>query len=513
MFVSCKQYPLIKNTDFDVSFNDVSSCEKVKNNIRNKLSTNEHFKSFTQSFRTLATDTELDMLIKSILEVPPSKYIDKLESLKHIPPSTRALFDTLDMNLGVYEYTPESVVNTLKYIFKHHKRGIFVQIRNGQLRHFCPFSNANYMNNLSKKNIYLAKNTFSHTIKQNGWIRDPSQWYTDGCLIKPGKNWICNTPDWYYAEYYYLLQHMLKRHKRHVNDVDFIINTANFPLFRCRKTKKGIKWFHPHEMLVDSLHAPPPGTLKIPCPVFSAFKSQHNDIYIPSGYDIDMASGKVFLGTSSKSTGCSYMFPKLEDNLTFSKKLDKIVWRGALSNCGGDRKTSCRFKIASIQSDILDAKITDASTDAVRKTFGSPIATTAKVKPIEVGQTLSRNDFLKFKYVMMLGGTNTNASLPYFLQSNSVVIYGGDNKYKMWYSDALKPNQHYLGFDCDANTNSINEELSKIVAHGKTKDGQKMYKNIVMQAQSFYKRFLNMNVMADYLYIQLNSITYTHTLI
>jgi hypothetical protein len=47
--------------------------------------------------------------------------------------------------------TPVSVFNTLKYLFFHMKCGIYVMIRNGQLRIFCPFANRDYQNTWSGK--------------------------------------------------------------------------------------------------------------------------------------------------------------------------------------------------------------------------------------------------------------------------------------------------------------------------------------------------------------------------
>lgn len=47
--------------------------------------------------------------------------------------------------------TPLSVTNTLKYLFFHMKCGIYVMIRNGKLRIFCPFSNRDYANTWSGK--------------------------------------------------------------------------------------------------------------------------------------------------------------------------------------------------------------------------------------------------------------------------------------------------------------------------------------------------------------------------
>jgi hypothetical protein len=44
------------------------------------------------------------------------------------------------------------------------------------------------------------------------------------------------------------------------------------------------------------------------------------------------------------------------------------------------------------------------------------------------------------------------------------------------------------------------------VKDGETKEGLKKYKNIIKNANKFYKNYMNMDLMADYMYWTINNI-------
>lgn len=65
---------------------------------------------------------------------------------------TKEVMDAIAQRLDVPFHrctTVISTLNTLRYLFFHMKCGIFVMIRNGQLRIFAPFVNDNYRNSWS----------------------------------------------------------------------------------------------------------------------------------------------------------------------------------------------------------------------------------------------------------------------------------------------------------------------------------------------------------------------------
>jgi hypothetical protein len=507
---------LLSSSNIPSVFENRSGCLDVKDKIYNKLSTSKFMTSFTQCFHTIGCNKELEMFIKTLRDTPREITISQKITKAKVGLKSWNKFENCKVSLGRYDSSMNSVENTLRYVFKHFKKGIYVQIRSGNITKFAPFSNIDYENILTKKQVINAKQTFHHYIKSQRWLSNPKKWYLDGCLVKPKGNWLCNTPDWYYAEYFYILSLVVQKYKTALSDNDFILNTGNFPLFYSKfdkKTKNRV-WCHPHDDVTGQNCAEMPQMFDgLPCPVLSPCKrAYHNDIFMPGGYDISMAcSNKVFLGTSSKATGCKVMFPLIKDDIPFTKKKDKIVWRGSLSNCSASKKTSCRLKVASIrnQDDYLDAKITDTMSDVPRKETNLRfLLKTPVIDAASLGEFKNNTQQLLHKYILVLGGTISNSSMAYYMQSNSIIVFGGNREYKMWIDNIVAPNKHYIPFNCDKDVDDLSLQLKNIVEHGKQKQGKLEYNEIKRNANKFFKDYVSTEFIVDYFYILLNSFVF-----
>lgn len=483
--------------DLQTSFaaTDADKCVAAKARLR-RLSTNEKYPSYTQLYRTAADAQQLEEILEAIRAAPPEPA--KQPKLPGIGRASLARIRALAATDGLlYDTSHEAFARTVRHVFAVHKRGIVVHIRAGVLAGYFPFSNIHYRNTLSREARLHAEGLFSDEDKQ-GWA-PPDRWYTDACLVKQNSNWLCNTPDWYYAEYRYLVERMLRRHGCAVPDVDFVINTANFPLFMLGKQGH---WTDPH---ADEL--PRGGNLKKgsrepsgpPGLVFSQWKTaRHNDILIPSGYEIAMASKLVFLGTSSASTGCAIMFPELRDTTAFERKKPVVVWRGNASNCGADRESSCRLKVTSIVSPFVNARLSGHQSDLKVDRARNAFSRTSKADVQELsGEPLTREQMLAHQYVLVLGGTNHNSSLFYFLQFNSVVLFGGERGYVMWCSPALTPGVHYLPVGCEGDAGQLKAQLERVVEDGSNAIAAR--KAMVRRAKNFYKQYIDMDFFCDYL--------------
>jgi hypothetical protein len=445
------------------------------------------------------------MMARAAANPPMSATVDTVAVIDRILPGASERISDMNPSMGIFDRSHDALKRTAEYIFDHHKRGIVVQIRSGKIEIFGPFANMKYKNSLSTEQVDAYMKAFGPEIAAgNMLLKDPKQWYVDGCLIKNRTNWMCNTPDWYYAEFYFLLTETLRRYP--VPDCDFIMNPANFPLLMCNRCNESVRtWCNPNENLFPSatcVEVPLPSQ---PAPVLSMFSTpKHNDILIPTGYDVNMANPSTFfLGTSSNTTGCSEMFPKTSDKMRFQDKKDAIVWRGALSTCGGTETDSCRRKIASIQTDFIDAKITDKMKDTPRLVKGVAYLT----NDAEEGSKMTREQQLEFKYIMVLGGTNTNSSFAYNMQFNSVIVFGGDAGYNMWYSSICKPGVHYLPIDCSKPKPDVTKQLKNIVEFGRT-DTEGML-DIIKNAQQFFKDHITNDFMAAYMFHILCQIGHT----
>lgn len=112
--------------------------------------------------------------------------------------TTKSVMDGINFRLDLpfhQSLTPESVNNTLKYLFEHMKCGIYVMIRNGKLRIFCPFANRDYRNtwkgrlklkdDMTIEEYYARKRTSGYR-EEN--VIEKDQWWANG-------NIICNELD------------------------------------------------------------------------------------------------------------------------------------------------------------------------------------------------------------------------------------------------------------------------------------------------------------------------------
>jgi hypothetical protein len=107
--------------------------------------------------------------------------------------TTRSVMDGINFRLDLpfhQSLTPVSVQNTLEYLFFHMKCGIYVMIRDGKLRIFCPFANRDYRNtwhgrlrlrdNKSVEEYYAEKRSSGYR-EEN--VIDMSQWWANGNII------------------------------------------------------------------------------------------------------------------------------------------------------------------------------------------------------------------------------------------------------------------------------------------------------------------------------------------
>jgi len=478
-------------------YDDAASCLRAKEALH-RTSTNARAPSYTQLFPTAADDAALAALLAEARRGGPPK--------RRLARSDPRLLERLGETAGDYVAAAPSdawgtahadVAATVRYAFKHFKRGIFVQVRDGRLRMFAPFANAHYRNPLRPGDVAAAAAAFPRE-------PPPGEWYTDGCHVKTKANWRCNPPDWYYAEYRVLFDALIARHGDLLGDVDLVLNCANFPMLsrdgRC----------HPHDDLFDGACVPLDAP-KRPCRVLSQWTQAeaHRDVRVPSGYDVQIATGKVFLGTASRTSACSAMFapesgwpPPKGTPPPFAKRKDVVAWRGSLSTCSARPDSSCRVKASRLRGPAFDVAIVNPFADSVRKQRGVPWHATPP--DVGTGAFLSRAAFLQCKYVLVLGGTVFNAALPYYLPQGSVVLAGGMRGYGAWYSPWLRAGEHYLAVDCDAPQAAFQAELEAIVASGRGREGAARMRRIVAGAAAFFERYITMDAMADYLAVVLS---------
>jgi hypothetical protein len=108
-------------------------------------------------------------------------------------PEARPVVEAIAQRLDVPFHrctTTASTLNTLKYLFYHMKCGIYVMIRNGTLRIFCPFVNIDYRNTWSEHLRLEGDGTLdTYYTQKAGLYReeqiepDRSKWWANGNII------------------------------------------------------------------------------------------------------------------------------------------------------------------------------------------------------------------------------------------------------------------------------------------------------------------------------------------
>lgn len=212
--------------------------------------------------------------------------------------------------------TPVSVLNTMKYLFFHMKCGIYVMIRNGKVRVFCPFSNRDYRNTWSGKlTIEGGDSLEEYYDKKRGFCRkenvveDTGVWWANG-------NIICNeiTPNAKETKYdiqvwgdQFLspLRDMLAEacQKRQIPDCEFFLNKRDYPQLK-HNVERGIP-VEPYGFIFDKDDRDPEQDIdlvdehkfKTYAPIvsfYAAAEDRFSDIPWPSSEDWEGACGLVF---------------------------------------------------------------------------------------------------------------------------------------------------------------------------------------------------------------------------
>jgi hypothetical protein len=169
-------------------------------------------------------------------------------------PETRDVITAIAERLDVPFHrclTPNSTINTMKYLFHHMKCGIYVMIHNRQLRIFAPFVNTEFRNVWSN-DLRLEGNGSldSYYTQKSGLYReeqiepDRSKWWANG-------NIICNeltkfedkTQSQHWGDHFLApLRDMIGEacRERNIPDCEFFLNKRDYPQLKVNIPRGGI---------------------------------------------------------------------------------------------------------------------------------------------------------------------------------------------------------------------------------------------------------------------------------
>ena len=474
-------------------YNSIEDCIKFDKNY-NKEQSNSRYKNFNQINFTAGDEEQFN------------KYRYDKNNLNEIDPSKISLKNNIYNDFELYSKFDKynnlnalSVTNTFKYIFNKFKKGIFVKIVNNELKVFLPFSNVNFVNEWSHNikidpkfngDIYTFFNYISeiegYKFNKNTINSFINSWYSNNSLLR--YEYPIYEGDTNVSCIKNMLEELCKNRK--LPDIELFINRRDFPLL----TKGG---YEPYYNLWNSMEKPLVShNYNKYVPILSMSSFEHfSDILIPTHDDwirIQNKENKWFPRSSQQHT---YNFTK-----EWGDKIPIAIFRGSSTGSGVTIDTNQRLKLAYISKNThpdengipyIDAGITKWNMRA-KKIINNPCLQTLDVSniPFELSNKMTPEEQSKYKYIIHVDGHVSAFRLSYELSMNSVILIV-KSKWKIWYSDLLKPYVHYI---------PIKEDLSDIIDIIKwCRNNDKKCQEISKNAKDFYNKYLQKDSIFDYL--------------
>ena len=462
-------------------FNSVEECIEAERNPQN---TNPRYSKFTQTHFTAGDPEQF------------RDYRDQVNGSDMIPEiPEKNLFRTIPWSFyEKYRMEPDSVDNTFRYLFYKFKKGIFVKIRDGELKVFLPFSNKVFTNEWHTRiKVDPRFGTLSNFIRhvqvtsgyrfyENAVNTEIDTWYSNNCLVR--YEYPIGEGDTNHAIICDMLQVLCR--KRAVPDIEFFINRRDFPLLKLDGTE-------PYEDMFDSDSLPLLShNYDTYAPILSMVESENfADIPIPTGDDWSRTcrkEGKYFPDTYHRTFDMS-------SDLEWKDKKSIAVFRGSSTGSGTTIETNPRLKIAYMSymdtTGVLDAGITEWNARP-RKLKGDKYLTTIEPGnfPFSTVKPLSPSEQASYKYIVHVPGHVVAYRLSLELSSGSCLLVVGC-KYTLWYWKLLKPYVHYVPVKEDLS--DLLEKIHWCIEH----DAE--CQQIALNAQEFSRTFLGKKGILDYL--------------
>jgi hypothetical protein len=493
---SLNKFRKIKNNNYNVK-------EKCNKDDKKYIQTNPRFPLFDQMYFH-AGDIKDWKRYGSL----PLLYFYSLDYEKKNNIKTKIIKNSWDNLYKNIDY--ESIKNTFMYMFEKFKKGIFIIIRNNKLAVFLPFSNSNYKNNwynkiyfseeekrkIDSKQQYNPKKYMTEFLqkkkKEIGYQKinfNKQQWVANNCFFRnnfPPKEGELNT-----NIYRSMLEALLK--DRTIPDTEFFINPRDFPILKSDLTE-------PYNHLFDSEHVKVEEKYRFQkmCPIFSKSTTQDfADIMMPNEDDWKRVSNKFF----TPSCKNSYRKNKLEDiNTDWDTKKSVCIFRGTATGCGITLETNMRLKAADLSVDypeILDAGVVDWNA-RMKKYMGHPVNIINKTQfRFKLASFITTRKKSDYKYILNIDGHVAACRLSSELGMMSTVLLV-ESKYKLWYSNLLKPMVHYVPINSDLS--NLIEQINWCIKN------DKKCKKIAENAKKLYDKYLTKDGVFNYLEHQINNI-------
>jgi hypothetical protein len=399
----------------------------------------------------------------------------------------------------------KSMMNTLKYMFYKIRNGIFIKIKNNELKMYIPFHNTKYNNDwnylikMDKEDIIKYNNKKNNNFNREYKMKyNKKEWVGDNCIINTSKyrNYkLVNA-----GAFYVMLKELCD--KKIVPDVEFFYNHRDYPILKKDLTEPYIDIVNDENIVLKShkyeKYMPIVNTCK---------RENYLDILIPTSDDWEIVNKTINIGLC-RDVYINFKHPKI----SWDEKIPTAIFRGAATNCGYDEYTSPRIKAHMLSKEwetnsnynennkidgikFLDAGVTYIWYDDIKKKGENKINF---IKSFETIGYVPMDDQAKYKYILNIDGSVTAYRLALELSYNSCILKV-KSEYFTWYSHLLKEYEHYI---------PIKEDLSDLAEKIEwCKKNDKECKKIAENAKVFYEKHFTKKMILDYLQMVITEIS------
>lgn len=424
----------------------------------NKASSNLRYKHFTQTHFTAGDE---EQFYHYMINKPPSLLVKE---------------EILDNHQvwSNYNISPESIKNTFSYMFYKFKKGLFIQIRNGKLVRFLPFSNAFYMNEWSDK-INVPSN-----LRSDPNVLPIRYWYSNNGLVRYESP--CNETDTGMCQMKHMFEQLCQTYHTELPDIDFFVNRRDFPLLKRDFTE-------PYDNIYNSeTHPLVSHNYDKHIPVLSMCTTDlFADIPIPTMDDWSrvMFKEQIHFAMTKRVIATKDIF-----DTPWSKKKELAVFRGSNTGIGHTTENNIRLKLYYLFQNHPYCNVGISSWNSRhRKISGNPTLVVPK-QTIQLSNSLSLEEQSSYKYIIHIQGHTQAFRLSIELAMKSVILIV-KGKYRLWYESLLVPWEHYVPVAEDLS--DLDEKIKWCLEH----DDE--CQQIAIESRKFYDKHLSKEGCLSYL--------------
>lgn len=371
--------------------------------------------------------------------------------------------------------TSDAVRNTFQYLFFKFKKGMLIQIRNGHLLTFLPFSNAFFTNEWHERVNVPA------SLEPSKTVLPVRQWYANNGLVRLEAP--CNETDTGACHMKNMFEALCQEYGSSLPDIDVFVNRRDFPVLK----EDGTEAYH--HMFDSETYPLVSHAYASYAPVLSACTADgFADLPIPTMDDwtrVQYKQGIHFASTRrTMATQDHFSTP-------WNKKRELAVFRGTNTGIGIDPQTNVRIKLVTEYQNHprCNVGLTGWNTRP-RKIVGDPCIQSPRTDWVGLSGSLTLEEQSTYKYIIHVPGHVQAYRLSIELAMRSVILMV-QTPYRIWYESGLTPWVHYVPVAADLS--DLDAQITWCLTH----DAE--CQAIAERARAFYDQHLTRDGCLRYL--------------